>query len=100
MSKMKNALAEILDCEICNGKGISSGWVSPDGDYDFEWCDCNPHHLVPDEDYLEPMNDTCIGCNENAVSWDALYCYTCYLNNNAEIEYTDIDLLWTTKENA
>lgn len=49
MSKIKNALAEIVSCEICNGKGISGQWVSPDGDFDFEWCDCNPHHLTIEE---------------------------------------------------
>ena len=32
------------NCKECNGKGITNGWVSPDGDYDFEWCDCNPEH--------------------------------------------------------
>ena len=36
----------ILNCQICNGKGISGEWVAPDGDYDFEWCDCNPDHLI------------------------------------------------------
>lgn len=46
------------------------------------------------------MNDTCISCNENEVSWDALYCLNCYLAKNAEIDYTQIDLLWLTKENA
>ena len=49
MSKMKNALDEILNCEICEGKGISNYWVSPDGDYDFEWCECNPNQLIIDE---------------------------------------------------
>ena len=48
MSKIKNAIDEILACEICEGSGVSSWWVSPDGDYDFEWCDCNPEHLVPE----------------------------------------------------
>lgn len=46
MSKVKNAIDEILSCKICKGTGISEEWVSSDGDYDFEWCDCNPHHLV------------------------------------------------------
>lgn len=46
------------------------------------------------------LDDTCIGCNENAVSMTELYCFTCYLANNAEIDYTQIDLLWITKENA
>jgi hypothetical protein len=48
MSKIKNALDEILNCQICEGSGISAGWVSADGDYDFEWCECNPHNLIPD----------------------------------------------------
>lgn len=51
MAKVKNALDEIINCDTCNGTGISSGWVSPDGDYDFEWCDCNPFHLIPTEDF-------------------------------------------------
>ena len=46
------------------------------------------------------MTDTCIRCNENAVSVTELYCLTCYLANNAEADYTEIDLLWKTKENA
>lgn len=49
MAKVKDALTTILECEICNGKGIDNFWVSPDGDYDFEWCDCNPHHLIVDD---------------------------------------------------
>lgn len=85
------------DCELCEGAGIVNGWASPDGEYDFEWCDCNPNHLTPD---MEINLDTCIGCNENKVSWDALYCLNCYLANNAEVDYTEIDQLWLTKENA
>jgi hypothetical protein len=46
------------------------------------------------------LDDTCIGCNENRVSMTELYCLTCYLARNEEIDYTQIDLLWTTKENA
>jgi hypothetical protein len=99
MSKIKNAIDEILNCELCEGKGMVNGWVAPDGDYDFEWCDCNPAHLSVEE-YAEPKLDTCIGCNENRVSWDALYCMNCYLAKNAEIDYAEIDQLWTTKENA
>ena len=38
-------LTTILNCQICNGKGIDNYWVSPDGDYDFEWCDCNPDQI-------------------------------------------------------
>jgi hypothetical protein len=51
MAKVKDALTTILECEICNGSGISNGWVSPDGDYDFEWCECNPHNLIVGEDF-------------------------------------------------
>ena len=46
------------------------------------------------------MEDICIGCNENAVSITELYCLNCYIEKNSEIDYTQIDLLWTTKENA
>ena len=46
------------------------------------------------------MKDTCIRCNENAVSITQLYCLNCYLANNAEADYTESDLLWKTKENA
>lgn len=46
------------------------------------------------------MLDLCIGCNENEVTWDALYCLNCYLEKNAEVDYTQIDLLFVTKENA
>ena len=35
----------ILNCEDCYGKGMT-GWVSPDGDYDFEYCDCNPYKII------------------------------------------------------
>lgn len=34
------------NCELCDGTGIVNAWSSPDGDYDFEWCDCNPEHEV------------------------------------------------------
>jgi len=46
------------------------------------------------------IEDVCIGCNENAVSITELYCLNCYLAKNAEVDYTQIDLLWLTKENA
>lgn len=46
--KTDEKLNAILSCEICEGKGISDFWVSPDGDYDFEWCDCNPDRLIID----------------------------------------------------
>jgi hypothetical protein len=97
MSKMKNALAEIANCTICNGLGYE-GWANGE-DFDIEWCDCNPQHLSP-EDNLNYMEDTCIGCNENKVSITELYCLNCYLANNAEADYTEIDQLWLTKENA
>lgn len=86
------------NCDICKGSGISEGWISPDGDYDFEWCDCNPDHETPDMDYQEPMLDTCISCNENKVTMTELYCLNCYLAKNAEIDYTKIDMLWLTQE--
>ena len=45
MSYMKQMIDTILNCEICEGKGITDAWSSPDGDFDFEWCDCNPHNV-------------------------------------------------------
>ena len=96
MSKMKKALTEIANCTLCNGVGYE-GWANGE-DFDIEWCDCNPNRLTPDLGYSYPEKDTCLGCNENAVSWDELYCMTCYLDNNAETDYNSIDQLFTTQE--
>jgi hypothetical protein len=49
MSQMKNLIDNILNCSDCEGKGIVNAWVSPDGDFDFEWCDCNTEHLSVEE---------------------------------------------------
>ena len=35
-------------CPNCNGQGMT-GWVSPDGDFDFEYCKCNPLCLTLEE---------------------------------------------------
>ena len=45
-------------------------------------------------------DNTCIQCNENAVSVTALYCYPCYLDREAEamIDYADINQLFVTGE--
>ena len=51
MSAIKLLLSQISNCDICEGKGITNGWSSPDGDFDFEWCDCNPHHIIVEEDF-------------------------------------------------
>lgn len=45
-----NTIERIKNCQICNGAGISTWWVAPDGDYDFEWCECNPELLLLDGD--------------------------------------------------
>lgn len=45
------------------------------------------------------LDEICIGCNENAITEIELYCTNCYLERNSEIDYTSLDLLWTTKEN-
>lgn len=37
--------AKILNCDFCYGKGVV-GYASEDGDFDFEYCDCNPNHLI------------------------------------------------------
>ena len=44
MSVMKTLLDEIINCENCNGHGYI-GWADKSGNYDFEFCSCNPHHL-------------------------------------------------------
>jgi hypothetical protein len=90
----KNTYTEIENCTICNGLGYE-GWANGE-DFDIEWCDCNPNHLIKDYDY--PKKDTCIGCNENGVSWDELYCMNCYLAKNEEIDYDAISQLFTTQE--
>ena len=46
---MKTLIDAILNCNECEGVGIVNAWVSSDGDYDFEWCDCNPEHLSVEE---------------------------------------------------
>ena len=51
MSAIKNLIDEILNCPICEGKGICNEWIASDGDYDFEWCECNPEHLIPEENF-------------------------------------------------
>jgi hypothetical protein len=48
MAKMKALLEAVLSCENCSGLGYH-GWVSPDGDYDFEYCECNPERLNIEE---------------------------------------------------
>jgi len=48
MSNTKNALEAIINCPDCYGQGYT-GWVSPDGDYDFDFCDCNPNSILFDE---------------------------------------------------
>jgi hypothetical protein len=45
MSAIKRLIENILACDTCYGKGFM-GWVSPDGDYDFEYCECNPQNLI------------------------------------------------------
>lgn len=44
---MNNLVEKIKNCVDCNGQGVT-GWVAPDGDYDFEYCDCNPENLIID----------------------------------------------------
>ena len=44
MSKIKNALDEILNCDLCYGQGIIGYAIGED--YDFEYCDCTPYSLI------------------------------------------------------
>ena len=55
--KTTNELIDtILNCEDCYGLGYT-GWVSPDGDYDFEYCNCNPYKIIIDH-YDKSVVDT------------------------------------------
>jgi hypothetical protein len=44
MSKMKNLLDEILNCNLCYGQGAI--YYSNGEDYDFDYCECNPYSLI------------------------------------------------------
>lgn len=48
MSYMKNALDEILNCNICYGQGYT-GWAN-ETDFEFETCECNPYNLIIEEE--------------------------------------------------
>jgi hypothetical protein len=49
MATTKQLLEKIENCDNCFGLGYF-GWVSQDGDYDFEYCECNPHEIIIGED--------------------------------------------------
>ena len=44
MSKVKEVITEILTCSECYGQDFT-GWSSPDGDLDFDYCECNPTQI-------------------------------------------------------
>ncbi len=44
------------NCQLCYGQGMT-GWVSPDGDFDFDYCECNPLELLVDEHGKVVYND-------------------------------------------
>ncbi len=44
------------------------------------------------------MLDTCMRCNENAVSMTELYCLNCWVDLNSEIDYTQLEQLFITQE--
>ena len=37
--------ASILNCDFCYGTGALTHY-SKDGDFDFEYCECNPNRLL------------------------------------------------------
>lgn len=45
----------LIDCE-CGGSGYTNAWVSPDGDYDFERCECNVCYFSAIEETSYPVN--------------------------------------------
>jgi hypothetical protein len=46
------------------------------------------------------MDNTCIVCNENAITMTDLYCFRCFLDREVEamIDYGYIDQLFVTGE--
>lgn len=44
MGAMKNYLIGVQDCDSCYGKGYL-GFADSEGNYEFEWCECNPLEL-------------------------------------------------------
>jgi hypothetical protein len=46
------------------------------------------------------MDNTCIECNENAITMTELYCFRCYLDREVEamLDYEVIDQLFVTGE--
>ena len=44
MSKVKENVIQVLTCPECYGQGFT-GWSSPDGDFDFDYCECNPTQI-------------------------------------------------------
>ncbi len=48
MAMTKTIFDEILTCTQCYGTG-ATGWVSPDEDFDFDYCECNPNGITADE---------------------------------------------------
>ena len=52
MSRIKNLLDKIVNCEICEGEGITDKYMDfESGDFGFEWCECNPERLAISEIY-------------------------------------------------
>ena len=45
----QDKINKIKNCADCFGQGVV-GWISADGDYDFEYCECNPDNLIFDHD--------------------------------------------------
>lgn len=42
---MKKELERVLNCPLCYGRGYT-GYISEDGDYSLEYCECNPEALI------------------------------------------------------
>lgn len=61
-------MVKTISCE-CEGTGIINGWVAPDGDYDFERCDCNVCYfglLLNEKSY--PTNPSTL-CETHYKEW-------------------------------
>lgn len=47
MDKLEMAIAEIKNCDLCNGQGALY-YGNGEDFFDYEICECNPHELILD----------------------------------------------------
>ena len=58
-----------IDCD-CNGTGITNGWVSPDGDFDFDYCDCSICYAIAIDEHQTKVEIATL-CATHKAEWIA-----------------------------